>query len=112
MAEAARFDIARATALAGMPHGFFGHSGGVYQFGYGGEGEEAAIHASRAAAAEAILPGGTFVAPHQVHPFTSSNLRARALDRALEHGEWEWCPRQRSPHELPAQGGGNFLPFT
>lgn len=67
MAEVARFDIARAAALPGVPHGFFGHSGGTYQFGYGGEGEEAAIRASRAAAAEAILPGGILVAPHQIH---------------------------------------------
>lgn len=67
MADAAAFDIARADALEGVPHGFFGHSGGRFQFGYGGEGEGAAIHAARAAAAQAVLPGGALVMPHQVH---------------------------------------------
>ncbi|MFZ9394946.1 MAG: peptidoglycan editing factor PgeF [Erythrobacter sp.] len=65
--RAAPFDIARADALAGLPHGFFGHGGGVHQFGYGGDGAEQAIRASRAAAAQAILPGGSLVAAHQVH---------------------------------------------
>lgn len=82
MAEVTRFDIARAAALAGVPHGFFGHSGGVYQFGYGGEGEEATIHASRAAAGGAILPGGTFVAPHQVHSPDVISVEAEWSDSA------------------------------
>lgn len=61
------FDIAGADVLAALPHGFCGHSGGTRQFGYGGEGAEAAIRADRAAAAQAILPGGVLVAAHQVH---------------------------------------------
>lgn len=67
MVEDAAFDIARATALEGVAHGFFGNSGGAHQFGYGGEGDAAVIASTRAAAAQAILPGGTLVAPHQVH---------------------------------------------
>ncbi|QIG54356.1 peptidoglycan editing factor PgeF [Altererythrobacter sp. BO-6] len=67
MADASAFDITLADTLEGVPHGFFGHSGAAHQFGYGGEGEEAALHAARAAAAEAILPGGALVMPHQVH---------------------------------------------
>ena len=67
MAEPAAFEIVTCEALEGIPHGFFGHSGGAHQFGYGGQGEDASIARIRAAAADAILPGGTFVAPHQVH---------------------------------------------
>ncbi len=61
------FDIVRAAALKGVAHGFFGHANGAHQFGYGGDGDEAVIGAARAAAADAILSGGTLVAPHQVH---------------------------------------------
>ena len=67
MAEPAVFEIVTCAALEGIPHGFLGHSGGAHQFGYGGEGEEASIADIRAAAAEAILPRGALVAPHQVH---------------------------------------------
>lgn len=67
MANVSAFEIATSQALAGVPHGFLGHSKGAHQFGYGGEGEEQAIRDARAAAAQAILPGGTLVAPHQVH---------------------------------------------
>lgn len=67
MADTANFDEAQAGALAGVPHGFFGHGGGRFQFGYGGEGDAAAIRADRAAAAAVILPGGRLVAAHQVH---------------------------------------------
>lgn len=67
MADAAAFDIAKSAVLEGVPHGFFGHGGGLHQFGYGGEGDVGAIRADRAAAAERVLPGGVLVAPHQVH---------------------------------------------
>lgn len=67
MAEALAFDIVRSDALAGVSHGFFGHGGGAHQFGYGGEGEEHSIRAARAQAAQAIMPGGVLVAPHQIH---------------------------------------------
>lgn len=61
------FDITRLPDLVGVPHGFFGHAGGVHQFGFGGPGDPEAIRAVRTAAAEAIVPGGVLVAPHQVH---------------------------------------------
>lgn len=67
MADAARFDIARADALEGVPHAFFGHGRGTRQFGYGGEGDAGAIRADRAAAAEYLLPGGMLVTPYQTH---------------------------------------------
>lgn len=61
------FEIARARALGDLPHGFFGHSAGKHQFGFGGMGDEKAIRLTRAAAAEAIVPGAKLTAPHQVH---------------------------------------------
>lgn len=67
MADQADFDFVRSSALAGVAHGFFGHANGAHQFGYGGEGDETIIRTTRAAAADAILPGATLVAPHQVH---------------------------------------------
>ncbi len=61
------FDIERADVLDGVPHGFFGHAGGVHQFGYGGPGDPRAIHSLRARAADTILSGAPLMAPHQVH---------------------------------------------
>lgn len=61
------FQIERHALLEGVPHGFFGSAGGVQQFGFGGPGDPADVRAMRAAAAEAILPGGKLGAPHQVH---------------------------------------------
>jgi hypothetical protein len=61
------FQIERHAFLARVPHGFFGSAGGVHQFGFGGPGESADVTALRAAAAEAIRPGGRLAAPHQVH---------------------------------------------
>lgn len=61
------FDIERANALEGVPHGFFGHGGGAHQFGYGGPGGVEATRALRSAAAEAICRGGSLAMPHQVH---------------------------------------------
>lgn len=65
MADA--FDIERADALAGIPHGFFGHGGGAHQFGYGGPGDAETVAATRAAAASALVSGAPIVTPHQVH---------------------------------------------
>ncbi len=61
------FDIARADALDGVPHGFFGSAGGSHQFGYGGPGEAEDVRHLRSAAADAILHGAPLQAPHQVH---------------------------------------------
>jgi hypothetical protein len=61
------FQIERHQLLEGVPHGFFGSAGGAHQFGFGGPGDPAEVRALRAAAAEAILPGGKLAAPHQVH---------------------------------------------
>ena len=67
MADQADFDIVRSSALDGVAHGFFGHSNGAHQFGYGGDGDEAQIRETRTDAANAILSGGKLIAPHQVH---------------------------------------------
>jgi hypothetical protein len=61
------FQLETHPLLAGVPHGFFGSNGGAHQFGFGGPGDGAEVRALRAAAAEAILPGGQLAAPHQVH---------------------------------------------
>lgn len=63
----AEFDIEHAQALGGIPHGFFGHSGRAYQFGFGGPGQSDMVGAARTAAANAIVAGGSLAAPHQVH---------------------------------------------
>jgi YfiH family protein len=59
--------IERHALLEGVPHGFFGSAGGAHQFGFGGPGDPAEVRLLRAAAAEAIVPGGQLAAPHQVH---------------------------------------------
>ena len=61
------FQIETSPLLSGIPHGFFGSAGGVHQFGFGGPGDGEAVRALRAAAADAVLPGGKLAAPHQVH---------------------------------------------
>lgn len=61
------FQVETHPLLAGIPHGFFGSNGGGDQFGFGGPGEGAEVRTLRAAAAEAIRPGGILAAPHQVH---------------------------------------------
>jgi YfiH family protein len=61
------FQVETHPLLAGVPHGFFGSNGGGDQFGFGGPGDGEEVRALRAAAAQAILPGGRLAAPHQVH---------------------------------------------
>jgi len=67
MADPSSLDIARSAALQGVAHGFLGHGGGRFQFGFGGEGDPQEIGRQRAWAADAIRPGARLVAPHQVH---------------------------------------------
>ena len=67
MPDQPSFDITRSAALEGVTHGFFGHSDGAYQFGYGGDGAQSGIRAARQNAAQAILAGGKLVTPHQTH---------------------------------------------
>ena len=63
----AGFQIERSALLEGIPHGFFGSNSGAHQFGFGGPGDPDDVRALRAAAAEAVRPGGRIAAPHQVH---------------------------------------------
>lgn len=72
MAEA--LDIARAGVLAGVPHGFFGRTGGVstgavasLNCGLGAGDDPAAVAENRRRAGEAVLPGGRMVGVYQVH---------------------------------------------
>lgn len=61
------FSIERSELLEGVPHGFFGSSGGVHQFGFGGPGDAEEIRALRNAAASALLQGAPLQTPRQVH---------------------------------------------
>lgn len=61
------FDFLQSEALEGIPHGFFGHSGGQHQFGYGGPGDESAVRTTRLNAASVLVAGAPIVTPHQVH---------------------------------------------
>jgi polyphenol oxidase len=61
------FQVETHPLLAGVPHGFFGSNGGAHQFGFGGPGDPVELRALRAAAADALCPGGALAAPHQVH---------------------------------------------
>ncbi|WP_298470436.1 peptidoglycan editing factor PgeF [uncultured Erythrobacter sp.] len=79
------FDIERADALADFPHGFFGHGGGLHQFGYGGPGLVEEVGATRAAAASALVAGAPIVTPHQVH----------SPDVVTVTDEWDDAPEGR-----------------
>ncbi len=57
----------RSEALGDIPHGFFGHGDGAYQYGYGADGDAAEIAKTRAAAAVTLVTGAAIVTPHQVH---------------------------------------------
>lgn len=61
------FDIECVDSLDRVPHGFFGHSGEAFQFGYGGPGDETVVAMARADAAHSLIAGAPLVAPHQVH---------------------------------------------
>lgn len=67
-------DVARATALEGVAHGFLGRRGGVSEgqvaglnVGYGSGDDRARIDANRARVVEAVLPGARLVTVYQVH---------------------------------------------
>jgi YfiH family protein len=77
-------DPIRSTALADLPHAFFGRSGGVstgmltgLNCGWGSNDDRAAITENRRRAIDAVLPGARLVTVHQVH----------SAD-AVEAGDW------------------------
>lgn len=70
----AEIEAIRAGSLAGVPHGFMTRKGGLstgpiagLNCGYGSGEEHALVVANRRLAAEAVLPGASLVAVHQVH---------------------------------------------
>lgn len=70
-------EVYRATALAGVPHGFLGRQGGRstglvarLNVGLGAGDDDAAVRANRALAAGAVLPGARLVSLYQVHSAT------------------------------------------
>jgi len=75
-------DIVRASTLEGMPHGFFGRSGGNstgavagLNCGLGSGDDPAAVEANRRVAADAIIAGGPLASVHQVHSPTAVIVR-------------------------------------
>jgi YfiH family protein len=67
-------EVIRASALAGLPHGFLGRRGGVstgelagLNVGYGSNDERAAIDENRCRAIAAVLPGAQLATVHQIH---------------------------------------------
>ncbi len=67
-------ETVRAAALADIPHGFLGRSGGVstgtltgLNCGWGSGDDRASIGENRRRAVEAVLPGARLVTVHQIH---------------------------------------------
>jgi len=67
-------EVVHAQALAGVPHGFLGRSGGVstgevagLNVGYGSRDDREAIEENRRRAIAAVKPGAELVTVHQVH---------------------------------------------
>lgn len=67
-------EVIRATALAGLPHGFLGRRGGVstglcagLNVGFGANDDRAAVVVNRRRAIAAVAPGAALVTAHQVH---------------------------------------------
>jgi YfiH family protein len=85
-------EVARATNLGELPHGFLGRRGGVstgdvagLNVGYGSKDDRAAIFENRKRAVAAVLPDAELVTVHQVH-----SAEAVIADRA-------W-PQEERPH--------------
>ena len=75
-------DIVRARVLDGVPHGFFGRSGGIsagavagLNCGLGSGDDPAAVEANRRAAADALIPSASLASVHQVHSPTAVIVR-------------------------------------
>lgn len=71
-------DIVRAAALDGVPHGFFGRSGGVSRgavaglnCGLGSGDDPKSVETNRRMAADAILAGAPLASVHQIHSPTA-----------------------------------------
>ncbi len=82
-------DIVRTAALASVPHGFFGRSGGVstgavasLNCGLGSGDDPAAVETNRRRAADAILADAPLASVHQVHSPVAVVVR-----EAAEHGD-------------------------
>ena len=67
-------EVIRAAALAGIPHGFLGRSGGVshgllagLNCGWGSGDDRESITENRRRAVNAVLPGARLVTVHQIH---------------------------------------------
>lgn len=78
-------DIVRASALDGVPHGFFGRSGGVstgavagLNCGLGSGDDPKAVETNRRMAADAILSGAPLASVYQIHSPVAVTVTADA----------------------------------
>jgi len=78
----------RAALLDGVPHGFFGRSGGVsdgvhagLNVGLGSGDDGATVQANRAAALAAVAPDACLLTPYQVHSATCVTVEAPFAER-------------------------------
>ncbi|MBV9843273.1 MAG: peptidoglycan editing factor PgeF [Sphingomonadaceae bacterium] len=86
--------VIRSTALADVPHGFLGRSGGVssgvhagLNVGLGSDDDRAAVAENRRRAVQAVLPGAKLVTLHQVHSPDAIAVTAPFLDDARPHAD-------------------------
>jgi YfiH family protein len=84
----------RASALAGIPHGFLGREGGVsagihagLNVGLGSDDDREAIHENRRRAVAAVAPGHALVTLHQVHSADAVVATAPWPDDARPHAD-------------------------
>lgn len=84
----------RATALAGLPHGFLGRQGGVssgihagLNVGLGSDDDRAAIHENRRRAIAAVAPDATLVTLHQIHSADAVAVTGPVADDARAHAD-------------------------
>lgn len=90
----ATLDHITAAPLAGVPHGFFGRTGGVssglvagLNCGLGSGDDPALIAENRRRAAEAVLPGGRLVGVYQVHGADTVTVAEPWEDAARPHAD-------------------------
>ena len=87
-------DIIRAAALDGVPHGFFGRTGGVSEgavaglnCGLGSGDDKQAVETNRRIAADAVIPGAPLASVHQVHSPTAVIVREPVTHDQRPHAD-------------------------
>ncbi len=87
-------EVNRATALAGLPHGFLGRRGGVSQgvvaslnIGLGSEDDPQAVAQNQRLAIDAVLPGARLATVYQVHGVRCETVTAPWPDDRRPHAD-------------------------